>query len=200
MENRDLAKTILDIVNTETNDYDAIDKVIEILDGYSIISKVEENAKMLMENCAWTLRWDYNGLEQYKVKDITIFQKEWNQTLITKINQISAQISQATLTGPAKIIKTHPHLKKLFETLEYYKDGDILGRYMVEYDENLYLNEVFIYQSTWNKVKSIPKTTVGIADGEMATVTFIPTSDFTIDENTEFNSKLIGCIIVDNYE
>ena len=95
-ETSKLAKTLLDVVNEESNDYDAIDSMIKILDDYRIQSKVVLNEEMKIDSCAWKLRWDYTGLERHRKNDITVFQKDWNQTIITQMNQISTQINMST--------------------------------------------------------------------------------------------------------
>ena len=57
----------------------------------------------LRKGAAWTLRWDYNGWKRGTAANpLTQYtQKDWNQTLITAINQISAQIHKSTLRGGA---------------------------------------------------------------------------------------------------
>lgn len=73
----------------------------------------------LRRGAAWTLRWDYNGLRK---QSSTYYgtQKDWNQTLITKINQISAQIHKAVLRGGASWIVVSPELSAVLDDLEYF--------------------------------------------------------------------------------
>lgn len=73
----------------------------------------------LRRGAAWTLRWDYNGLRK---QTNTFFgtQKDWNQTLITKVNQISAQIHKAVLRGGASWIVVSPEISAVFDDLEYF--------------------------------------------------------------------------------
>jgi hypothetical protein len=57
----------------------------------------------LRKGAAWNLRWDYNGWR--RISQTTNYtQKDWNQTLITAINQLSAQIHKSTLRGGANWI------------------------------------------------------------------------------------------------
>jgi hypothetical protein len=51
----------------------------------------------LRKGAAWNLRWDYNGWKRLGGNAVPYTQKDWNQTLITAINQISAQIHKSTL-------------------------------------------------------------------------------------------------------
>jgi len=73
----------------------------------------------LRRGAAWTLRWDYNGLR----KQTNVYygtQKDWNQTLMTKINQISAQIHKSTLRGGATWVVVSPEVSAVFDDLEYF--------------------------------------------------------------------------------
>lgn len=73
----------------------------------------------LRAGAAWSLRWDYNGLRN---QSTTYYgtQKDWNQTLMTKINQISAQIHKSTLRGGASWIVVSPEISAVLDDLEYF--------------------------------------------------------------------------------
>ena len=83
--------------------------------------------------------WDYEGFKTIAPEGLYDAQKDWNQTLITKINQTSATIFKATHTGGANIILIPDCLKELLKTLEYltleveynYKFGVLGGRFQV---------------------------------------------------------------------
>ena len=47
-------------------------------------------------------------------------QKDWNQTLITKVNQLSAQIHKSTLRGGANFIVVSSEISAIFDDLEYF--------------------------------------------------------------------------------
>jgi hypothetical protein len=73
----------------------------------------------LRKGAAWTLRWDYNGWK--RLSQTTAYtQKEWNQTLITAINQISAQIHKSTLRGGANFVVVSSEVSAIFDDLEYF--------------------------------------------------------------------------------
>jgi len=114
----------------------------------------------LRRGAAWTARWDYNGLRR---QSNTYYgtQKDWNQTLITKINQISAQIHKATLRGGASWVVVSPEVSAVFDDLEYFhvsnaspeqdkynmgieKIGTLSGRYQVYRDPYSPANTVLI--------------------------------------------------------
>lgn len=48
----------------------------------------------IRKGAPWTARWDYNGWQRLGTTSTVYTQKDWNQTLMTKINQISAQIQK----------------------------------------------------------------------------------------------------------
>ena len=74
----------------------------------------------LRKGAAWQLRWDYNGWKRVSTTATPYTQKEWNQTLITKINQVSAQIHKSTLRGGANFIVVSSEVSAIFDDLEYF--------------------------------------------------------------------------------
>jgi len=74
----------------------------------------------LRKGAAWTLRWDYNGWKRVNNGSVNYNQKDWNQTLITAINQISAQIHKSTLRGGANWIVVSSEVSAVFDDLEYF--------------------------------------------------------------------------------
>lgn len=114
----------------------------------------------LRRGAAWTARWDYNGLRKGTNTYYGV-QKDWNQTLVTKINQISAQIHKSTLRGGASWIVVSPEVSAVFDDLEYFhvsnaapeqdkynmgieKIGTLSGRYIVYRDPYAPANTVLI--------------------------------------------------------
>jgi len=78
----------------------------------------------LRKAAAWQLRWDYNGWRKAATSANPYTQKEWNQTLITKLNQISAQIHKSTLRGGANFIVVSSEISAIFDDLEYFHVSD----------------------------------------------------------------------------
>ena len=78
----------------------------------------------LRKAAAWQLRWDYNGWRKASSAASPYTQKDWNQTLITKVNQISAQIHKSTLRGGANFIVVSSELSAIFDDLEYFHVSD----------------------------------------------------------------------------
>ena len=104
----------------------------------------------LRRGAAWTLRWDYNGIRKQS-QPYYGTQKDWNQTLLTRVNQISAQIHKAVLRGGASWIVVSPEISAVLDDLEYFhvsnaapeqdkynmgieKIGVLQGRYQVYRD------------------------------------------------------------------
>ena len=114
----------------------------------------------LRKGAAWNLRWDYNGWR--RVQGVNSYtQKDWNQTLITAINQLSAQIHKSTLRGGANWIVVSSEVSAIFDDLEYFhvsnaspeqdqynmgieRVGTLAGRYQVYRDPYFPSNQVLI--------------------------------------------------------
>jgi len=105
----------------------------------------------LRKAASWQLRWDWNGWRKSSLAANAYTQKDWNQTLIMKINQISAQIHKSTLRGGANFIVVSSEISAIFDDLEYFhvsdaspeqdqynmgieKVGSLSGRYQVYRD------------------------------------------------------------------
>jgi hypothetical protein len=118
----------------------------------------------LRKGAAWKAKWDYNGWKYGGSNQSTLqgyTQKDWNQTLVTKINQISAQIHKTTLRGGANWIVVSSEVSAVFDDLEYFhvsnaepeqdqynmgieKIGTVGGRYQVYRDPYFPANKILI--------------------------------------------------------
>lgn len=78
----------------------------------------------LRKAAAWQLRWDYNGWRKASSAASPYTQKDWNQTLITKVNQLSAQIHKSTLRGGANFIVVSSEISAVMDDLEYFHVSD----------------------------------------------------------------------------
>ena len=78
----------------------------------------------LRKAAPWQARWDVNGWRRMAAFSTNYTQKDWNQELITKINQISAQIHKSTLRGGANFIVVSSEISALFNNLEYFHVSD----------------------------------------------------------------------------
>ena len=118
----------------------------------------------LRKGAAWAAKWDYNEWRYGAVGGgpfMGYTQKDWNQTLITKINQLSAQIHKTTLRGGANWIVVSSEISAVFDDLEYFhvsnanpeqdqynmgieKIGTLAGRYQVYRDPYFPPNKILI--------------------------------------------------------
>lgn len=78
----------------------------------------------LRKGAPWQARWDVNGWRRMAAFSTNYTQKDWNQELMTKINQISAQIHKSTLKGGANFIVVSSEISALFDNLEYFHVSD----------------------------------------------------------------------------
>jgi hypothetical protein len=118
----------------------------------------------LRKGAAWTDKWDYNEWKYGGSAGATLqgyTQKDWNQTLVTIINQVSAQIHKTTLRGGANWIVVSSEISAIFDDLEYFhvsnahpeqdqynmgieKIGSLAGRYQVFRDPYFPPNKILI--------------------------------------------------------
>jgi hypothetical protein len=118
----------------------------------------------LRKGAAWKAKWDYNGWKYGGTGGATLqgyTQKDWNQTLVTKLNQLSAQIHKTTLRGGANWIVVSSEVSAVFDDLEYFhvsnaepeqdqynmgieKIGTVAGRYQVYRDPYFPANKILI--------------------------------------------------------
>lgn len=117
----------------------------------------------LRKGAAWKARWDYNEWRYGNggTSFLGYTQKDWNQTLVTKINQLSAQIHKTTLRGGANWIVVSSEVSAVFDDLEYFhvsnaqpeqdqynmgieRIGTLAGRYQVYRDPYFPPNKILI--------------------------------------------------------
>ena len=115
----------------------------------------------LRKAAAWKLKWDWNGWKRFNTGAAPYTQKDWNQTLVTAINQISAQIYKSTLRGGANFIVVSAEISAIFDDLEYFhvsnagpeqdqynmgieKIGSLSGRYTVYRDPYFPANKILL--------------------------------------------------------
>lgn len=106
------------------------------------------------------LTWDYKGYDNmpHIFNNFLNLQKDWNQTLMTKINQMGAILFKSTRFMP-DTIEIHPSLLEVFNTLEYFniEEMKLSGRFKVILNnelnnETLLIRKNFDNQLEENKV------------------------------------------------
>lgn len=141
-------------LSTDVNAFHNIDAEAELTSILSeqIAAEVDrEILRDLRKVAPWTRRFDANGWRKLKGYSTNYTQKDWNQELVTCVNQISAQINKSTLRGGANWIVVSSEISALFDNLEYFhvtdasaesaqynmgieKIGSLSGRYQVIVD------------------------------------------------------------------
>ena len=136
----------------------------------------------------WTTDWNYK--EHITNNSLGFSQNDWNQTLITKVHQISAKIHQHTRIGGANRVVLCSKLKPLIETLHFYNNGFLSSRYKVIVDDSLDFDTILVYndepsQDTFMRITGDEILVLRRTDSE--------------EEYQEFLKSHYGCIIIQNY-
>ena len=114
-------------LSTDVSAFHNIDAEAELTSILSeqIAAEVDrEILRDLRKAAPWQLRFDWNGWKRQAATSTNYTQKDWNQFLITRINQINAQINKATLRGGANWIVCSSEISALFDDLEYFHVTD----------------------------------------------------------------------------
>lgn len=74
----------------------------------------------LVKQATFTEKHDYLGWRTPGTSTYYGTQKDWNQLMIEKINQIDAQIYKSTLDGGANFLIVSPEITAAFQNLEYF--------------------------------------------------------------------------------
>ena len=95
--------------------------------------------RRMLDAAPWRLRWD---CKLPRGNNFFGTQKDWNQTITTKINEISGQIHKATLRGGADTLIVSRAVLAILEDNEYVKtdeDGSIFfgSRYQIHVNKYL---------------------------------------------------------------
>lgn len=142
------------------------------------------------------LIWDSKGYIKLGHDDSA--QEDWNQTLMTLINQESSKIHKTTFRYGADTILINPNLYPLFKTLSYYNDETkMLMDYSIIISESIGLN---IIQLTSKKaIINLYISFVVTINSEITQLKFKPIYDCTAKEIGDYYTALSSKIKVDNY-
>lgn len=149
--------------------------------------------ELTLENCKHIKEWDYQG-HKVLVETTSYSQGDWNQTLLTRINNVGALIYQSSRRGGPNTLKLHSSLMPLIETLEYYNkdDNKIAGRFNVSTDDEVERDIIYIYHS--DEVKLIP-----IFEDELGTIEFKFIEQCSQEEVSEYIKSTQGYVKILNY-
>lgn len=206
---------------TDVNSYHGIDAEAELtaLLSEQIAMEIDrEILRDLKRGAAWVLRWDFNGWKNQGSQKYT--EKEWKQTLVTRINQISAQIHKSTLRGGANFLVVSSEISAIFDDLDVFmasnaapaedkynlgmsRLGTLSSRYTVYVDPYAKANDLLI----GHKGTSLLDTGYVYAPYVplQLTPTLTDTNNFTMVKgiSTRYAKKMVnnrfyGRIVVDN--
>jgi|TARA_R110000851_G_scaffold251971_5_gene404499 hypothetical protein len=110
---------------------------------------------MLKISHKFKVDWDFEG---YPSKS-PYTQKDWNQTLHTKINLCSAHIHKVSMRGGGDTIRLNNRIFNLLETLEYYNlkgDGKLKG-FEVVIDDLILEDVIYVYNAKNYRERFVPK-------------------------------------------
>ena len=127
VEERKLRATWSPELAQDVNAFHNIDAEAELtaLLSEQIAAEIDrEILRDLRKFAPWQCRWDVNGWRRQAGFSTNYTQKDWNQELITKINQVSAQVHKSTLRGGANFIVVSSEISAVFDNLEYFHVSD----------------------------------------------------------------------------
>ena len=127
VEERKLRATWSPELAQDVNAFHNIDAEAELtaLLSEQIAAEIDrEILRDLRKAAPWQLRWDVNGWRRQAGFSTNYTQKDWNQELMTRVNQISAQIHKSTLRGGANWIVVSSEISAVFDNLEYFHVSD----------------------------------------------------------------------------
>lgn len=159
---------------------------------------------MTPQDCEHITEWNVEGWRSYNTMDISeeYLKEDWNRTLMTKINMLSAQINKCSYRGGGDTIKLHPSNRKyLIPNISL-----IENRYEIIWDYSINPNHIFVQllKNTTNHggVYLIPDVIQPIESNNfMSEINFKlyyidnPTHNEIIED---YKRKTSGCIILTN--
>lgn len=111
-------------------------------------------------NAHWKEEWDFLGWMTRGMSG-AFTQKDWTQTLITRMNQLSAQIFRVSQRGGANQMLIHPTLfEKTVKELEYTRQEDdgsytLSGRYKIKMFDSLPLDKIYMVHAGYPMLPAI---------------------------------------------
>jgi hypothetical protein len=155
---------------------------------------------------AWNLDWDYKGWKKYVTKEFSYTQEDWNQTLTTVINQISAQIHMASDFSGADTVKIHSELLPIFESFLYLTKTDngelfLANKYKIIVDNKLNKDRIYVYLENvpTDAVINDKRISISKKSPKLDKYKKLAEEDSSINLRIVSQRKLKGKIIVKNF-
>lgn len=130
VEKRMLGATFTPELQQDVNAFHSIDVEAELTALLSEVVSGEIDREILRDlrkSASHVEYWDYSAYDRrFNTSNSTLglTRKDYNQELITKINQISARIMKFTLRGGANWVVCSPEVAAVFNDLEYFHASD----------------------------------------------------------------------------
>lgn len=144
------------------------------------------------------VEWDYNNPD-----DALLSRKDYNKTLITKINHISGLIHRGSVRGGADTITIHSSIEPLLYN-EWYYEGtkQLIGRYQIEFDDSMPRN-IFKLENkkVLDNLNVLPRLQeAGHPDGDplFSTINMVDIRSCTQEEIDSYIGELGGYIVILN--
>lgn len=124
-------------------------------------------------------------------------QREWNKTLLQKINLISDKIKKTSLRGGADTIIVHPDLEVLFHP-DHYDDfrKKLMDKFDVILDSTMERNKIEI--NNRQSLEDLTFISFLIEGEEMNAVEFKHINSCTDEEVIKYVEGLVGFILIEN--
>ncbi len=151
---------------------------------------------MNIEDCKHSTSWDYLGWTP--ISDFYV-QLDWNETLITKVNQISAHIHKSSFRRGADTIILNPKNLALFNSSYDQETQSLRNRYKIVLNEYISLNHIFVCNRTQNTNPQMVVRPVEVGDGEIPEIMVLHERQCTPEEVLEYKRNLCGYIEIQNY-
>jgi hypothetical protein len=130
VDKRMLGATFTPELQQDVNAFHSIDVEAELTALLSEVVSGEIDREILRDlrkSASHVEYWDYSAFDRRfnsTTGTIAMTRKDYNQELITKINQISARIMKFTLRGGANWVVCSPEIAAVFNDLEYFHASD----------------------------------------------------------------------------
>lgn len=102
---------------------------------------------MNRNDCQHNEIWDFCGHMGVGVTSNFYSQRDWNQTLLTKINMISHRIRRVSLRGGGDTIELHPKMLDIIESFPFFNVSRsvLLSKFKVIINSEIEENIIFVY-------------------------------------------------------
>lgn len=124
---RKIGATYTPELQQDLNAFHSIDVEAELTALLSEVVSGEIDREILRDlrnGAGHVTMWDYGAYDRRQSGTLALTRKDFNQELITKVNQISAAINKVTLRGGANFIVCSPEVQAVLNDLDYFHATD----------------------------------------------------------------------------